>query len=713
MSLFSDRKFIVVKDPEEADTEIESIENDIRSHGGAIISWKDRLESDNTPQLVMVAKTVDFSHYHELKNLMVPTVTPEWIEDCIKIGKKVPMRPYSPDPRNFLSKVQVCCSGLSKGDTDAISAGVRAVGGDCSKELNRYTTHVISTDVKTDICETALTCSYDIKVVSPEWIDDCIKLQCKLNEEPYLLTNQQSNGARHDSAESDLIGTYSMDQTPRLAVQSSVRHELGSSLLDGRVFYLSSDLDLSERLLKTITFLIETNSGTITQNLTEAGVYLGKWREGDDYRYASQHKLVVGNLTWLYWLIIQKQWETPLKWLLHYPEVRGGLPDMVPITIAITNYTGDSRTYLQTLTSSLGARYTGSLIQNTTTHLIAAYAGGPKYEAAKSWGIKIVNHLWLEETYAMWQLQPETLPRYTHLPTRLDMTTLIGTTHLVPQVLRQFYSDKHEPERVPLPKRAARTKANEELHESVLKENLFQKQKRYKVLPDLPETGQVGESTPGTVENGTENLNSTPPEPVVAQEPTPEPAVQRPPVKRAKKAASPAVRNSSDDTLRIMITGMDSPPSKQKCAKTGLHLTENPPASTLVAPRILRTAKFLSSLAEVTSCVTPAWLDACFDAGQVVDTAGYEIESDSLQQALKKSAEMRAEGRGLFSGLAFRLLPEVKGGPKVVEQIVRAHKGTITKRKTENVLVGGEQSEITLDDVINCILTMDAERFRQ
>lgn len=686
MSLFSDRKFIVVEEAGIPETEIEELEKEISEYGGTIISWKDRLESDNTPQLVMVANNVDFPHFHELQNLMVPTVTPDWIKESIKIGKKVPMRPYSPDPRNFLSKVQICCSGLSKGDTDAISAGVRAVGGDCNKELNRYTTHVIATDIKTDICETALACGFDIKVVSPEWVDDCIKLRCKLNEDPYLLTNKPKG--RHDSAESDLVGTYSMDQTPRLAVQSSVRHDLGSSLFEGRVFYLSEDLDLSDRLLKTIIFLIETNSGVITQNLEDAGVYLGKWREGEGYKYASNHKLVVGNLTWLYWMIIQKQWDTPLKWLLHYPEVRGGLPDMVHVTVAITNYTGDSRTYLQTLTNSLGAKYTGSLIQNTTTHLIAAYAGGPKYEAAKSWGIKIVNHLWLEETYAMWQLQPETLPRYTHLPTRLDMTTLIGSTHLVPQVLRQFYSDKHEPERIPLPSRAARTKANEGLHESVLKENQFQKQKRYKALPDLPSN-----DSPNLTD-----LNSTPPEPQRSE-------IIEKPVKRAKKSASP------EPMLRIMVTGLDTPPTRQKCAKANLHLTENPPASVLVAPRILRTAKFLSSLAEVESCVTPEWLEASFSAGHPADPKQYAIESESLQEALQRSADLRANNKGLFSGLTFRLLPDVKGGPKVVEQIVKAHKGAITKRKNESVLVGGENSAVTLDDVINCILTMDASRF--
>lgn len=686
MYLFSDRKFIVVEEAGIPETEIEELEKEISEYGGTIISWKDRLESDNTPQLVMVADNVDFPHFHELQNLMVPTVTPDWIKESIKVGKKVPMRPYSPDPRNFLSKVQICCSGLSKGDTDAISAGVRAVGGDCNKELNRYTTHVIATDIKTDICETALACGFDIKVVSPEWVDDCIKLRCKLNEDPYLLTNKPKG--HHDSAESDLAGTYSMDQTPRLAVQSSVRHDLGSSLFEGRVFYLNEDLDLSERLLKTIIFLIETNSGVITQNLEDAGVYLGKWREGEGYKYASNHKLVVGNLTWLYWMIIQKQWDTPLKWLLHYPEVRGGLPDMVHVTVAITNYTGDSRTYLQTLTNSLGAKYTGSLIQNTTTHLIAAYAGGPKYEAAKSWGIKIMNHLWLEETYAMWQLQPETLPRYTHLPTRLDMTTLIGSTHLVPQVLRQFYSDKHEPERFPLPSRAARTKANEGLHESVLKENQFQKQKRYKALPDLPSN-----DSPNLTD-----LNSTPPEPQRSE-------IIEKQVKRAKKCASP------EPMLRIMVTGLDTPPTRQKCAKANLHLTENPPASVLVAPRILRTAKFLSSLAEVESCVTPDWLEASFNAGHPADPKQYAIESESLQEALQRSADLRANNKGLFSGLTFRLLPDVKGGPKVVEQIVKAHKGAITKRKNESVLVGGENSAVTLDDVINCILTMDASRF--
>ena len=53
-----------------------------------------------------------------------------------------------------------------------------------------------------------------------------------------------------------------------------------------------------------------------------------------------------------------------------------------------------------------------------------------KCAAAKEWNINIVNHLWLEESYAKGQIQTLTNPRYTHFPRRTNLGEVVGQTQL-------------------------------------------------------------------------------------------------------------------------------------------------------------------------------------------------------------------------------------------------------------------------------------------
>lgn len=707
--IFQDRKFICVPDPDASEQNQQDIAKLITDNGGTIISWKDRFDREVAPQLIVVSQTVNFPLYARVSSMMVPTVTEDWVHESIKMGRIVPLRRYSPDPRNFLREIMVCCSGLSKGDTDAIYAGVKAAGGDYMDVPCRFTTHIISTDASTDKCQAALESEYDIKIVSPEWIDDSIKLQRKVDEGPYLLINP-TFGAEEDTHH--LVGTYEVNHNPRLAVQSSVRTSLGSDLFKNKTFFLCKDNDLSDTLKSTITFLITSNGGTLTDKLSEATVYLGKWREGDEYVEASKSKKVVGNLTWLYWMVLQKKWDSPLKHLLHYPEVKGGLPELANAKIAITNYSGESRQYLISLIRSLGATYTRNLVENLNTHLIAAHPNGDKYNAAKKWGIKIMNHMWLEETYSQWHLQSESNPRYTHLPDRLDLAKLIGSIPLLPNTLRKFYDHSFQDiVRQPLSARAARDHANEALNEGLMKEYAFQKQLRANSLPPLPDEIMQNKNLkrPHAEEND--------------KEPLPNASDSLPTLKptKSKKRASALVQESADGTqsrpkdthavkeaqpTRIVVTGLDDPPTRQACAKAKMTLVETHPANILVAPKIMRTPKFLCCLADVDKCVTPAWLEASLKNGSPVATDAYEINDASLRATLARSAELRRNGKGLFMGLTFRVAGDVKGGSKVVEQIIKAHQGQVSKRGS--LLVGNGVQDVQLDDVIASILSMDS-----
>lgn len=768
--VFSDRKFIVICDQTESIKKHDALCELIRANNGEIVNWDERADVDVSPKLIIVSNTMDYDRSEEMKRFMIPTVTPRWVHCCVREQKLVPTRPFSPDPRNFMRDVIACFSGLSKGDTDVSKAGIVASGGECTDMVTRYTTHVIATSLQTPECELVLESKKNnpqigIKLVRPSWVDACMSLQVKVDDTPYLL-NAESNTSEETQ---DLTATYPVNDSPRLAVQQSMRDDLGSNTLDGRKIFLSEDLDLSERVSKTVTYLIETNGGVITKDLAEAQVYLGKWREGENYITASRRKIIIGNITWLYWVLIHQHFEKPTH-LLHYPEVKGGLAAMKDCNICVTNYTGDARAYLVSLVHSLGANYSGKLIEHHTTHLITAYESGQKYEAAKKWGIPVVNHLWLEDSYAYWQPQDPLNRVYTYFPSKLSMSTLIGTRNLVANVLSKFQNPDAEFSKPPHPKRQAKQKAGNWLHDAMIVENEFHQKLRRGKLPiedaeaskEAPKEvtntpqGASRSSSPGhskTTNNDNHPINSsgdaeigTPrgnpsSTPRKATQNTPKGTPQSisrnqesrdhiddthtgvssdPPSDRVDEShsgepktnnnsisprATPPPKSSSvpptsvpgapKEKHRIMFSGVDEPPSNKACGKIGLSVVKAHPVEILVAPKFMKTAKFLQCLAETQEFVKPEWIEACISSNSLLPTDKYRIDDEQLSLALKNREALG--GRPLFEGMKLKLAPDCRDQMTSFKTFVKAHGGfLVTSNRDEDVVVVGNEDS---DDV--------------
>jgi hypothetical protein len=68
----------------------------------------------------------------------------------------------------------------------------------------------------------------------------------------------------------------------------------------------------------------------------------------------------------------------------------------------------------------------------------------------------MVNHLWLEESYAKWQVQSLTNPRYTHFPPCTNLMEVVGQTPIDPKAMEQFYLEDEPPQPAAIaPKRMA------------------------------------------------------------------------------------------------------------------------------------------------------------------------------------------------------------------------------------------------------------------
>jgi hypothetical protein len=218
------------------------------------------------------------------------------------------------------------------------------------------------------------------------------------------------------------------------------------SVFEGKHVMLSSDLGIGSHLIASIEELIRQGKGAVTKDLNEADMFVCRYRDGFEYRTASRWNKEVGNLAWLFHLITHNTWISPLRRMLHYPISREGIPGFNGLRISLSNYAGEGRTYLENLIKASGAELTRTLKEDNT-HLVTAHGNSEKCRAAKDWGLQVVNHLWLEESYAKWKLLPVSDPRYTHFPRRTNLGEVVGQTNLDHNVLeRIFFPADGEPD---------------------------------------------------------------------------------------------------------------------------------------------------------------------------------------------------------------------------------------------------------------------------
>ena len=266
-------------------------------------------------------------------------------------------------------------------------------------------------------------------------IDDCLKVRARIDEAPYCLPDPEilRKGAGDkvpDADRADLRGASSAHPS-RLPTPAA---SPGSAPLRPTVFrektvMLSADLEVGSRLRGIIEDLIRDGGGIVTGSVHEVDYFICQYRQSRDYRIASREGKDVGNLAWLYHLITHNTWTSPMRRLLHYPISKHGLPGFKNFRISISNYNGEARVYLENLAKAAGSEFTKTM-KDDNTHLITAHPKSEKCDAAKEWNIHVVNHLWLEESYAKWQIQSLSNPLYTEFPSRTNLGEIVGQTNI-------------------------------------------------------------------------------------------------------------------------------------------------------------------------------------------------------------------------------------------------------------------------------------------
>lgn len=181
-------------------------------------------------------------------------------------------------------------------------------------------------------------------------------------------------------------------------------------------------------------------------------MFICQYRDGDQYVRAAQSCKDVGNLAWLYYLIIRNEWSSPHHRLMHYPIPRDGIEGFKGMRITVSNYGGEARIYLENLIRACGAEFTKTMRQDNT-HLITARNTSEKCLAAPEWGIAVVNHLWIEESYAKSEMKPYNIPKYNHFPPRTNLGEIIGRAFFDESRLRELHYPGGEEHMSPRAKR--------------------------------------------------------------------------------------------------------------------------------------------------------------------------------------------------------------------------------------------------------------------
>ena len=295
--------------------------------------------------------------------------------------------------------------------------------------------------------------------------DDCLKLGRRIDEAPYTLPDPEilragPNAPVRTAENKDITGASTPEPTALPTSITSPHAQRKLDVFEGKHVMLSSDLGIGAHLRQTIEDIIKNGGGFITSDVSDVDMFICRYRDGFAYRTASRLKKEVGNLAWLYHLITYNTWTSPLRRMLHYPVSRDGIPGFEHLRISLSNYVGEGRIYLENLIAATGAECTKTLKQDNT-HLITAHDNSEKCSAARDWGLHVVNHLWLEESYAKWKLQPVSDRRYTHFPKRTNLGEVVGQTRLDRTVLEKLFFSANDTDQVPpSPRRAMQNKDN-------------------------------------------------------------------------------------------------------------------------------------------------------------------------------------------------------------------------------------------------------------
>ncbi|KAG5929052.1 hypothetical protein E4U42_007277 [Claviceps africana] len=747
---------------------IHELSNVIQDNGGTVCEPRRNGTIPIEKVTHIISNTINFEQYVESQAIMIPVVSDKWIASSVMKRKTAQVRPFSPDPRMIFREIVVTCADLPQMDKESILGAIMALGGQESKDASRVTTHICALSMEAPKVDTAVKKGFKGKVVLPHWFDACFKLGKRIDESPYLLPEPEI--LKKSSADdvvipenANLIGATSVnpDFLPLPANSKSARSP-ATVFQDKRVM-LSADLGITIRLVRTLEGIITNGGGKMVNDVDDCDMFICQFRDGSQYIHAAQSCKEVGSLSWLYSLIVNNQWQNPLHRLLHYPIPRNGVPGFKDLRITVSNYGGEARIYLENLIKASGAEFTKTM-KADNTHLITARNSSEKCKAAPEWGVMVINHLWIEESYAKCEMKPINTPKYNHFPPRTNLGEIIGQTFLSEPSLRALYypgGDENMSSGAKKKRRILEAAEDNAYHKGPAEGLVIGRDEACGAVLDVdeekeqaPSSGRAGKlgavktpvrsrkslldkenETPSAMSTGSRSAKAKARD--LLQHIAPDIALYEKEKKRQSKTGAPwggkraadlvekgkgsRTRMSpkhkhdeddddddDDDTLkkrpakkqralpevqmRIVITGFNrwvgdsnkEDHDRRKMRDLGIQVVQTgQPCDFLVAPQVVRTVKFLCSLARGAVVLSSAFVETVLETGEVPDVNDYILKDKKAEEKfdidLKRSVARAKANRGkLLQGVPVYCTEKIQNGADSYRSIAEAN-GAIFK----------------------------------
>lgn len=711
----------------------------IELHGGEAVVDNypsERLNLDNINYIITT--TTDFPDYYDALDRMLQILKPTWVDVSIATRRLAHPRKHSPDPRLFLSDVVATCADLPESDAEAIAGGILAMGGNYSSKLTSQVTHIIALSMEAETVENARARNMPCLIVLPHWIDDCLRLGKKIDATPYTLPDPEVQGAPATRAPQGKYNEHVVDATHPdpgdLLPDGPHRDDKGKALrvFENKKVLLDRDLEISQYLRGVLTTIVADNRGQVVDQIEEANMLICKHRDGTNFTAGLQRRIDVGNLAWLYYLIVHDIWTSPFRRLLHFPVSRQPLKGFEGLKISLSNYSGEARTYLENLIRATGAECTKTLKQENT-HLITAHTQSEKVAAARDWSINVVNHLWLEDSYVKWKMQSVTNTRYTHFPKKTNLGEVVGQTQIDREVVeRQFLpKELHDSTSSKIGRRSV---SSAKALASPAKDNRQDSRDVPSAArPDGPKTPAHPRFAPIGKENATPTTAGSRKSKDAAaaklHDMTADIALYEkerkrvggvthgrsredredrsaPASSRKRSAESDDERSSDPDTsfvkrqrigpapieMHLLISGYrrwighakDETADHKKLRELGIVVTTDPSRAThLAVPSIVRTAKFVCALAYAPMIISSDFIDACLEQEELPDPRKFVLKDAasekrygvSLATSLRRARENQQR---LLRGHHIFCVERIHGGLETYQAIVEANGGQCT-----------------------------------
>lgn len=594
------------------------------------------------------------------RNHMIPVVTPEWVFDTVSEGKQMLLQPYNTDQNAFLRK---CFITINSTHQSFLETAVAAFGGQASNCVTKYTTHVVCDQRDCDEHIIAqLVPLRKIECLWSSWLIESLRWGLPLDEKDFTIEKELSFD------KPDWPWPFYCD------------------ILEGKVIYLPEAEGEIKQLLKD---MIVANGGTVKETWDDEVQICICEKRGHWYEECQRIGAICGNLNWLLSTIVNRKYEPP-KLLNHFPIPTEKPEEFKGLTFSMTNYYGAQRAYLTWLVEALGGTMIRSLT-NKVDYLLCGRPCGDKFDAVmNNWPhIKVRSHTWIEKCFREWKL----VEGFGYIRAPLKESEMIGYTEQNADPAKEPTGAKEvkdsESEDV------ENTSESTETHPK--KTSNKSKKSKSSIKPEADFIKSEADSTKSEAEtsNKTEPFSSQRNElsSKVSSGLSKSPSAESPRHRKAAMKAAARLHSDIEDLnahqqkiskklkkelarLRLVLTGCDelSPIEMLILNSRGIEIASDyTKCNVIVAPRVMRTEKFLTGLAaKPIAIVRPEFLKAVIEDPNAL-LEKYMLELDELPIKIPELLRRAKAQQGLFKGIQFNVTLSVPGGANVLNRILTAH----------------------------------------